>query len=50
MPNYVYNTIRFKKEDKEKFSQYLKQGNFDFNKRWQEVSFFYKWEMNCIST
>lgn len=32
MPNYVYNTIRFKKEDKEKFSQYLKQGNFDFNK------------------
>ena len=32
MPNYVYNTIRFKKEDKEKFSQYLEQGNFDFNK------------------
>ena len=32
MANYIYNTIRFKKKDKEKFLQYLKQGNFDLNK------------------
>ena len=32
MANYVYNVIRFNKKDKEKFLQYLKQGNFDFNK------------------
>ena len=32
MANYVYNAIRFKEKDKEKFLQYLEQGNFDFNK------------------
>ena len=32
MANCVYNVIRFNKKDKEKFLQYLKQGNFDFNK------------------
>ena len=32
MPNYIYNTIKFKKEDSKKFFQYLDQGNFDFDK------------------
>ena len=32
MANWVYNAIRFKEKDKEKFLQYLEQGNFDFNK------------------
>ena len=32
MPNYVYNTIKFKKEDKEKFEKFMNGENFDFNK------------------
>lgn len=32
MPNYVYNTIKFKKEDKEKFEKFINEENFDFNK------------------
>ena len=32
MPNHISNTIKFKKKDREKFLQYLDQGNFDFDK------------------
>lgn len=32
MPNHIYNTIRFKKEDKEKFEKFIEEEHFDFNK------------------
>ena len=32
MPRHIYNTIKFKKEDREKFTKYMKGGNLDFNK------------------
>ena len=32
MPNYVYNTIKFKEEDKEKFEKFMNGKDFDFNK------------------
>ena len=32
MPSYIYNTVKFKKEDREKFTKYMKGNNFDFNK------------------
>ena len=32
MPNYVYNTIKFKEEDGEKFEEFMNGENFDFNK------------------
>ena len=32
MPNYVYNTIKFKEKDKEKFEKFINGKNFDFNK------------------
>lgn len=32
MPNYVYNTMKFKKEDREKFEKFMNGENFDFNK------------------
>lgn len=32
MPNYVYNTIKFKEEDREKFEKFMNGKDFDFNK------------------
>ena len=32
MPNHIYNTIKFKKEDKEKFEKFIEEEDFDFNK------------------
>lgn len=32
MPNHIYNTIRFKKEDRKKFEKFMEEDCFDFNK------------------
>lgn len=32
MPNHIFNTIKFKKEDREKFAKFMKEDSFDFNK------------------
>lgn len=32
MPNHIFNTIKFKKEDREKFAKFMEEDCLDFNK------------------
>ena len=32
MPNHIFNTIKFKKEDREKFAKFMEEDRLDFNK------------------
>lgn len=32
MPNHIFNTIKFKKENREKFAKFMEEDSFDFNK------------------
>ena len=32
MPNHIFNTIKFKREDREKFAKFMEKDSFDFNK------------------
>ena len=40
MPNHIFNTIKFKKEDREKFEKFMEEDSFDFNKLIQKPKEF----------